>query len=230
MMHFTVDDYQALDSCQKCCCERLNLRPGTINKISVGYAAWAVPIGQLHCVPQFQFEQKETCPVGSGNQPPQVTDTTAFETPINTALAGDLKTRISDPEAQPMTFKALSLYGPQHGKLELAEDGTFDYTPAPNFKGQERFYASANDGSNTATFEVMVAVGIAAAGMTPTPHVSVGPATVDQRYFTVSFPIIVSPAAQPCEIWRLTVLQAALDCDCTCFTRTDCFDIGIASC
>jgi len=26
------------------------------------------------------------------------------------------------------------------------------------------------------------------------------------------------------------VLQAALDCECICYTRTDCFDIGIAKC
>ena len=64
----------------------------------------------------------------------------------------------------------------------------------------------------------------------PAPHISIGPAVVDQRWFTVYFPVTVSPAASTCEIWRLTVLQAALDCDCTCYTRTDCFDIGIAKC
>jgi hypothetical protein len=102
--------------------------------------------------------------------------------------------------------------------------------PANNFKGEERFYVSASDGTNTAIFEVMIAVGVDPASMIAMPHVSVGPATVDQRYFTVYFPVTVSPAAAECEIWRLTVLQAALDCDCTCYTRSDCFDIGIGKC
>jgi hypothetical protein len=58
----------------------------------------------------------------------------------------------------------------------------------------------------------------------------IGPATVNQQYFTVSFPVKVSPAAQLCEVWRLTVLQGALDCECQCYTHSSCYDIGIAKC
>jgi len=231
MMHFTVDDFQALDSCQKCCCERLNLKPGTTTKVSVGYAPWVVPIGQLHCTPQFQLEQLETCPVSTGsNLPPQQQDSTPYQTSMNTLLSGDLAQKITDPESVALTFKPVSLYGVKHGKLELAEDGTFDYTPMSNYKGEDRFYVTASDGVNKTMFEILIAVAVAVDMVAPMPHVSVGPATVDQRSCTVSFPVTVSPAADPCEVWRLTVLQAALDCACTCFTRSDCFDIGIVKC
>jgi hypothetical protein len=231
MMHFTVDDYQALDSCQKCCCERLNLKPGTTTKVSVGYVAWAAPIGRLHCDPQFALEQMETCPVPTtGNLPPVQSDLTAFSTPVNTMLAGDLNTKISDPEAATLTFKPLVLHGPQKGVLKLAADGTFEYTPAMNYTGPDRFFFTASDGTTTSTFEALIAVGVPAGDVAMTPHIVIGKPTVDERYYQVSFPVTVAPTTHPCEIWRLTVQQGALDCACTCFTRSDCFDIGVTKC
>ncbi|MEY9235396.1 hypothetical protein ABIF78_007719 [Bradyrhizobium japonicum] len=232
MLHFTVDDQQAARSgCQTCCCEKLSLKPGTTSKVSVGYAPWAVPIGELHCAPQFLIEQMETCPAPvGGNMPPAATSEVKFSTAVNALLDNDLKNMIKDPELVALTFKLLTLYGPKHGKLDLKADGTFSYMPVTNFSGEERFYVSASDGVNTAIFEVMIAVGVDPASMIATPHISVGPAVVDQRYFTVYFPVTVAPDAQLCEVWRLTVLQAALDCDCQCYTRSDCFDIGIAKC
>jgi hypothetical protein len=232
MYHFTVENIEAANAgCFTCCCQKMALKPGTTTKVSVGYAPWAVPIGELHCTPQFMIEEMETCPVPVGdNMPPAAVADVKFSTPANAQLDSDLKLMIQDPEAVALTFKVLPLYGPKHGKLTLQPNGLFSYVPMNNFSGEERFYVSASDGANTAIFEVMIAVGIDPANMAATPHISIGPAVVDQRYFIVSFPITVSPAAQLCEVWRLTVLQAALDCDCICYTRTDCFDIGIAKC
>jgi VCBS repeat-containing protein len=229
MYHFTIENIESSSSgCHKCCCEKMALKPGTTTKVSVGYAPWAMPIGELHCTPQFAIEQMETCPTSPG--PPVATGDVKFSTPMNTLLEGDLGTLIVDPDNSALTFKPLQLYGPKHGKLDLDASGVFDYQPASGFTGEERFYVSVSDNITTVIFEVMIAVGIDAATMAHTPHISVGPATIDQRYFMASFPVTVSPAAQLCEVWRLTVLQAALDCDCTCYTRTDCFDIGIAKC
>lgn len=235
MYHFTVDQIEAANGCQTCCCQKLSFKPGTINKVTVGYASWAVPIGQLHCVPQFMIEPMPSCPpVASNNMPPQVTHpggTVTFYTGKNTHLDGDLRTQVTDLEGAIMEFKLLPLYGAKHGKLVLDKSGMFDYDPAWNYTGEERFYCSASDGTNPPTiFEVMIAVEIDAALMVPTPHVSVGPGQVDQRYFNVSFAVTVSPAAQECEVFRLTVLQGALDCECQCFQRTDCFDIGVKAC
>jgi hypothetical protein len=237
MMHFNVDDFQSQDhGCQKCCCEKLSLQPGTTSKVSVGYATWAIPIGQLHCLPQFSLEQMQTCPVpASSNMPPKpIDDLTVFITPVDTEIAdGDLNDEVVDPEDDALTFKVLPLYGPKYGKLALDPTGTFSYTPGAGYKGEDRFYCSASDGINPpVVFEVSIAVGIDSSKLVATPHVSIDPAgvVVDQRYFTASFPIRVSPAAQLCEVWRLTVLQGALDCDCTCYSRADCFDIGIGKC
>jgi len=232
MLHFTVEDQNAADaSCMKCCCEKITLKPGTVTKLSVGYAPWAVPIGRLHCAPQFQLEMMETCPLPAGsNLPPSNVADIKFSTDVNAVLENTLTNMITDPEGLPLSFKALPLYGTKHGKVEVQEDGAFTYTPVANYKGEDRFYVSASDGVNSVVFEAMIAVGIETDALIATPHVSVGPATVDNRYYTVSFPVIVTPAAQECEIWKLTVLQTAIDCECLCYTRTDCFDIGIGKC
>jgi hypothetical protein len=233
MLHFTVSDSEAVSGCVKCCCENLALKPGTISKVSVGYASWAVPIGQLHCTPQFMLEQMETCPVPTGgNLPPRAVAEVAFYVGVNGHLDGDLTTMVKDPEDEVLKFKLLPLYGPAHGKLVFDPSGVFDYDPVQNYKGEDRFFASASDGVNSFIFEVRIGVEMDPYKVTKTPTVSVvaDGVQIDQRYYTVSFPIKVSPAAQLCEVWRLTVMQGALDCDCTCYARNDCFDIKIVKC
>jgi len=234
MMHFTVEDFKAVDSCHKCCCETLHLKPGTTTRVTVGYAPWAVPIGQLHCSPQFVVEKMDTCVVPTGgNLPPQITSLDGmvrFDTGMNVHLDGDLRTKVTDPEGLALTFKLLTLYGPKQGKIVLDPSGMFDYDPYPSYTGEERFYCSASDGVNTFTFEVLIAVGIDAGLMKPREVITIGTPQVDQRYYMVVFPVTMSPAAQECDVWRLTVLQSALDCACQCYSRTDCFDIKVAKC
>src|SRR6187200_796087 len=100
MMHFTVDTHSSANaSCNKCCCENLALQPGTTAKVSVGYAPWAVPIGELHCTPQFMIEPMETCPAPVGsNMPPAATSEVKFSTAMNALLENDLTNMIKDPE------------------------------------------------------------------------------------------------------------------------------------
>jgi hypothetical protein len=238
MLQFTVDDTQPaqVDGCAKCCCETMQLKPGTISKVSVNYASWALPIGRLHCSPQFNLEPMQTCSVPAGaDLPPQPADKVAFDVTKNVVFNGDLNTQVTDPEGQPMEFKWLfnGAYGPNRGKLLLRADGTFTYTPDQNYVGPDRFYASASDGINTpVVFEVVLGVGTLAANIAATPHVSVisDGVQVNERLCLISFPLQVSPAAQLCEVWRLSVLQNALDCECTCYQRTDCYDVRIVKC
>jgi hypothetical protein len=235
MLHFTVNDYEALaNGCVKCCCEQMALKPGSIEPIIVNYAPWALPIGRLNCAPQVQIEAMETCPTPtSGDLPPQIIGNPVFYVAINGHLDGDLTGIVGDPENNKLVFKLLPMYGPAHGKLVFDQSGMFDYDPFYNYKGPDRFYASASDGVNAPlVFEVRIGVEIDPLTILPTPSVSVDPNGIklNDRYYTVSFPVKVSPAAKTCEVWRLTVLQGALDCDCQCYARTDCFDIKIVKC
>ncbi len=63
---------------------------------------------------------------------------------------------IDSPASALRTFVAAN---PAHGNLTLNEDGTFSYTPALNFNGNDAFTYYVNDGvdnSNTATIEITV--------------------------------------------------------------------------
>jgi hypothetical protein len=229
MFQFNVDD-AVRDACQVCCCEQVSIKPGNTAKVTINYAAWAVPIGRLHCNPTFDLVMMETCPANS-NQP-VVAEPVRFATPKDTLLAGDLTVHVTDPLAGVLTFKLLALYGPWHGALTMQPDGSFTYTPINNYTGEDRFYVTAKNSTGETTFEVMIGVGIVETTIVPTPHVSVDPnaVSINERYYTASFPIRVSPAADLCEVWRLTVLQNAIDCGCHCYNRTDCFDIRLVKC
>jgi hypothetical protein len=238
MKMYTVDHFST-DACNTCCCEVVGVKPGTSVKVTINYAPWAVPIGRLHCLPQFALEQKKTCPEQTiGNLPPGPIEalsrySMAVLTTVGPPLEGDLKDNIIDPESDaPLTFKALPFHGPQYGKLVVNEDGTFEYTVIPNFKGEDRFFASVSDGTHTTVFEVGIAVGTDMAAMKPTPHVYVDQATINtnERQYLASFAVRASPAADMCEVWRLTVMQYAIDCECSCFNRADCFDIRMVNC
>jgi hypothetical protein len=214
----------------------MQLKPGTVSKVSVNYASWAVPIGRLHCIPQFNLEPMKTCPVSAGaDLPPRPADKVAYDVTKNVVFNGDLNTQVTDPEDQAMDFKWLfnGAYGPDHGKLVLRVDGTFIYTPDQNYTGPDRFYASASDGVNApVVFEVIIGIDTPSVDIAATPHVSVvsDGVQVNERMYMVSFPVKVSPAAQLCEVWRLSLMQSSLDCECNCYSRTDCFDIRIVKC
>jgi len=230
MYHFTADDMQQGNPCAVCCCQDIGVKPGSTSKISVNYAPWGVPIGRLHCQPSFDLEQKETCGTNTGG-PLLPADPIRFDTPINATLNGDLKAMVTDPGGGTLTFKPLSLYGPSNGTLDLDPTGLFIYKPNPGYTGADRFFASATSpNGKTTNFEVLVGVDIVGQVLENTPHVSVVSSTVNYQYYTASFAVKVSPAADLCEIWRLTVKMQALDCDCTCYDRTDCFDIRMVKC
>jgi VCBS repeat-containing protein len=63
----------------------------------------------------------------------------------------------TDPEHDALTAALVS--GPSHGSLTLNPDGSFVYTPAQNFVGNDVFTYSATDtfgNSDTATVTIQV--------------------------------------------------------------------------
>ena len=63
----------------------------------------------------------------------------------------------ADANGNPLAFSVAS--NPQHGTLELNADGTFTYTPAANFHGQDSFTFTASDGvatSNAAAVQLTI--------------------------------------------------------------------------
>jgi uncharacterized repeat protein (TIGR01451 family) len=93
------------------------------------------------------------------NHPPVAMDdsyTTPEDTPLNVAAPGVL-TNDSDVDDDPLMAKLVSPPGSGHLTLEL--DGSFTYTPAPDFHGSVSFTYQADDGtdlSNTATVTLTI--------------------------------------------------------------------------
>ena len=84
----------------------------------------------------------------------------AYETDEDTALvvpADGVLANDTDPEPDPLA--AVLESGPTNGDLSLSGDGSFTYTPDPDFEGVDTFTYRASDGpglSNIATVEITV--------------------------------------------------------------------------
>ncbi len=91
-------------------------------------------------------------PISAGND----TYSTAEETALNVTAPGVLSND-SDPDGDPLT--AVLVSGPANGSLTLNPDGSFSYTPNPDFNGDDAFTYAATNGtatSNTATVTINV--------------------------------------------------------------------------
>ena len=55
----------------------------------------------------------------------------------------------TDPQNNPLT--AILVSGPSHGSLTLNSNGSFTYSPNPDYNGPDTFTYKASDGSNIAT-------------------------------------------------------------------------------
>lgn len=226
----------AAGECGVCCCQSAKMAPGETNKWQLNYASWSMPIGGygLTVNTDISITKVQDAVASSGNLPPIVTFA-GFTATLNTPLAGDLTTFVVDPESDHMTFAAMPLYGPQHGTLEVNENGSFTYTPLGGFTGLDRFFFKVKDPTNKAVVgEALIGVGTASAPveslLTPEVTVDGGKVRVSPGYQSVEFPIAVSPAATPGDIYRVNVRQQAMDCSGTPFYHVGCFDLFIQSC
>ena len=78
------------------------------------------------------------------------------DTPFDSAPDSVLE---NDDDVEGDSLTAVLVTGPADGNLMLNPDGTFTYTPAPNFSGTDSFTYQANDGnqdSNVATVTITV--------------------------------------------------------------------------
>lgn len=95
--------------------------------------------------------------MAQANQPPRATDDT-YVTPAGVALVvgrPGVLANDSNPEGDPMFASPVT--GPRFGTLNLAADGSFVYTPGPNFTGQDRFSYQANEGRPLSSSNVAIA-------------------------------------------------------------------------
>ena len=105
------------------------------------------------------------------NAAPVANNDTGYTLPANsTATFASVLANDTDVDSPADSLRVSLDAGPQHGALVLNPDGTFTYTPAPNFYGTDTFTYRANNGvfaqgdssvamspdSNTATVTITV--------------------------------------------------------------------------
>ena len=101
------------------------------------------------------------------NPPPIAGDdafTTAEDTVITRTVAGN--DRDGGPDSDPLTYGLVS--GPTRGTLVFNPDGSFTYTPASNFHGQDSFIYEVSDG-NGGTARATVTLTVMPANDPPVP-------------------------------------------------------------
>jgi VCBS repeat-containing protein len=96
----------------------------------------------------------------------------------DTSLTASAATGVlaNDTDADHNTLSAILVATPAHGTLALNSDGSFTYTPQPNYAGPDAFGYKANDGtddSNTAAVQITI------------NQVNDPPLTVDDAFATV---------------------------------------------
>lgn len=227
------DNYQK-SGCDTCCCEVVNARPGETNLMVLNYAPWAVPLGGrgLDCSPQFDLQQMKGCaaPAGvNGNLPPTWTDPIVYVVPVDNVLLGD---KFTDQDAADVReFALVPMFGPKYGQVRL-NNGIMSYVPQNEDRiGFDNFFITVSDNVNPPQMaEIIIAQGVLPDKAINTPLVQIINQHVDVRNYMLSFGIAVSPQARPCDAFRLTIRQGALDCNYCCYWHMSCYDILIRSC
>lgn len=242
MLYFTADSRDgvsgsAAGSCAVCCCAAALGRVGEVAKWTIDYAAWAVPIGGKGLAKTaFSVEKVSPDIAGNANRAP-------VASPFLLALAaGDevnaVQVTATDPDGDTLTFELDPLFRAENGTATITPDGLLTYVPNPGWSGVERFFYIVSDTADHAVRgeiairvnAVMPAVQYAAPLATPEVRVLDARAAVDARRFELTFPVAVSPTARPGDVYRITVKQQALDCDCDSFIHVSCYDLTVTKC
>ncbi|MBW7850630.1 MAG: tandem-95 repeat protein [Rhodospirillales bacterium] len=96
-----------------------------------------------------------TPPAPPPNQAPQAGDDD-YSVAEDGEVSGSVLGNDSDPEGMPLT--AVLTSGPSNGSLSFDADGSFTYTPNPNFFGADSFSYSADDGTLQGAASVSITV------------------------------------------------------------------------
>ncbi len=88
----------------------------------------------------------------------------------------------SDPDGDPLTYTLST--PPANGTVTLNPDGTFSYTPDPDYNGSDDFVVTVDDG-NGGTIDVTVPVTVAAVNDTPEAGVDTSNAVTEDTPLTV---------------------------------------------
>jgi hypothetical protein len=136
---------------------------------------------------QRALSQEELAAILAGGEPPVANPdsyTTLEDTSLVVNAASGVLANDTDPEGAPLT--AVLAAGPAHGALSLNPDGAFQYTPNPDFSGQDSFTYRASNGRASSS-PAVVTITVDPVNDPPTAH--------DDQYSTAPETVLVVGAA-----------------------------------
>lgn len=231
-----------VSACNTCCCHPIYLRPGELGMVQVNYAPWVLPIAPPGLIPggtEYTVEYDgAACASGVIDTflPPTNINYEAV-TPINTNLAIDISDN-AEPATNAFQFALVPLSGPTRGTISQAAAGSplVAYDPATGFTGYDYFSYKMTDAQGRSIVRsVRVSVGVHndlpdVARMSLTPFIDLSRVKINQQLFTLQFPIQMPVSARPCDNWRVTLQQAAMDCERNLYRHQMCFDLSSKNC
>lgn len=231
-----------VSACNTCCCNSVFLRPGETNMIMMNYAPWVLPImppGLISGGTEYTVElNSDACADNAvdGFLPPSNTNY-ELTTLANTALAIDLSVNEA-PAGNDFNYEIVALAGPSRGSLTpLVPNGpAYSYVPAGGYTGYDYFSYRMTDAQGRSVIRsVRVSVGTHnqlpdVGRMSLVPYVDLGKTKVDQRMQTLQFAVVMPISCRPCESYRLTVQQSAMDCERNLYKHRSCFDLSCKDC
>ena len=112
----------------------------------------------------------------------------------------------NDNDAEGDAFTAALVVEPAHGRLELGEDGSFTYTPDPDYNGRDSFSYRANDGQLD-TDPVTVTIDVGPVDDPPPPA---GPASTPPAGPASTPPVGAAPPSGPTASAQPAIAQLRL--------------------
>lgn len=231
-----------MSACNTCCCHPITLRPGELGQVQVNYAPWVLPIAPPGLVAggtEYAVEADESA--CANNQidtfmPPQNSNY-LLTTPINIDLPVDVSVNAA-PDENEFNYELVPLSGPSRGSITQAAPGSelFTYTPANGFTGYDYFSYKMTDAQGRSIVRsVQVSVGThnqmpEPGRMSLVPYIDLSRSKVNQQMYTLQFPIKMPISCRPCDSWRVTVQQAARDCEGNVYHHRICFDLSCKDC
>lgn len=229
-------------ACDTCCCHPLFIRPGETALVQINFAPWSLPIAPPGLIPgstQYTVDHNtDGCAnnLVDGFLPPTNTNYN-LSTPVNTALPVNLAANAS-PAGNDMRYDVVPLAGPMNGTIVQAPAGAdvMTYTPAGGFTGYDYFsYRMTDAQGRSIVRNVRISVGshnnLPDVGrMSEVPFVDLRKSKVNQAMHTLTFPVTMPYSCRPCDTYRLTVRQTAMDCERNTLFNDVCFDLRCRDC
>lgn len=221
----------------RCCCEQVNIVPGETNRWYINYASWLAGLGGRGLVTPVDINISRLMPeyvLSAPNATPPTNLDYDFAVMNDATLNDSVATNATMPEGVTLTYAMRQGSGPYHGIASLSQTGGLTYRSNQNFVGIDSFEFSTSDGINPPLVNRAI---IAVSSATKTVSIvssekllEVPLSRIAVQSPLLTFALVADQQIRVGDVYRMTIRQAALDCDASYFYHTSCYDLSVVKC